>query len=875
MSVSQPDTTHAKYRHDYKAPDFKIPKINLTFELDPTATRVTNVMIVEVLANESLTLDGSHIELESVAIDQQLVASKYIHKTSETLTIDSNAWTGKTQFELTIVNTLDPSANTALEGLYMSAGCYCTQCEAEGFRRITYAMDRPDILSVYTTTIIADSEQFPQLLSNGNLVSTESIAGKKQKVVWHDPHPKPSYLFALVGGDFDCYDDSFTTMEGRSVALKVFVDKGNKEKARFAMQSVIESMRWDEEVYGLAYDLDIYMIVAVDFFNMGAMENKGLNIFNSKYILADDEIATDADYHNIESIIGHEYFHNWTGNRVTCQDWFQLSLKEGLTVFRDQQFSADMGSPGVNRISHVKTMRTAQFAEDAGPMSHPIRPDKVIEMNNFYTVTVYDKGAEVIRMMHTLLGKAGFRSGIDLYFKRHDGQAVTCDDFVNAMEDASGVDLSLFRTWYSQSGTPEVTITTSFDEKLKQLSINVSQSTPPTPTQKTKVVTHIPMSMSILTAEGDKLPLIDRCADVEQGHLINIKNAQQTFIFTDIPANCVPVFFQNFSAPVKVHYKQSEEALIHIVAHSDDAFSRWDAMQNLYGQLVKRNLAGTDVTISSSMQDMFNKLLDESVTDKALVAELLTVPKSRNIASNYNIIDVQSLESALKNVKSAIANSLLAQLQASYHHNNELNYEYTQASIGKRALKNVILDLLTAGKSPEVADLISAQYQASNNMTDTLGALSAASCCDKLFTRLMTDFENKWLSNSLVMDKWFRLHASRDSNNTAKTIKELMNHSAFDIKNPNRVTALIGSFASSNWAQFHQVNGDGYALLTDVVKQLNELNPLTAARIVTPLLSFKQHKAELASQMKACLEEINALPNLSKDLFEKVTSALA
>lgn len=875
MSTTQTDVATAKYRLDYQAPAFKIPTIDLTFLLDPTETKVTNVMTVQVLEAVPLVLDGAHITLTTVEIDGELVGQDLLTVTDETLTIAPEAWANKNTFVLRIENTLDPSANTALEGLYMSAGCYCTQCEAEGFRRITYSMDRPDILSVYTTTIVADEEQFPQLLSNGNLVSEESVDGGKQKVVWHDPHPKPSYLFALVGGDFDCYEDSYKTTENREVVLKVFVDKGNYQKARFAMESVIHSMRWDEQVYGLAYDLDIYMIVAVDFFNMGAMENKGLNIFNSKYVLADDETATDTDYHHIESIIGHEYFHNWTGNRVTCQDWFQLSLKEGLTVFRDQQFSADMGSPGVNRISHVKTMRTSQFPEDAGPMSHPIRPDKVIEMNNFYTVTVYDKGAEVIRMMHTLLGKEKFRAGMDLYFQRHDGQAVTCDDFVNAMQDASGVDLALFRTWYSQSGTPEVTLEKSYDDASKTLTVTVSQLTPPTPTQADKQVTHIPMSMSILSAEGEPLDLASRCNQIEQGHLINIKSAKQVITFSDVPAGSVPVFFQNFSAPVKVKTQTSEADLIHIVAHSDDAFSRWDAMQSLYSQLVNKHLAGDTISLSDAMLQMFKRLVTQSSNDKSLISELLTVPQSRNLASNYDIIDVEGLENALGEIKQQMANSLKDELVACYHANHTSDYVYNQSAIGERALKNTVLELLTYGNDVVVATLTEEQYANSTNMTDTLGALKAASCCDVLFDKLMSDFESKWISNSLVMDKWFGLHACRDSENTVATLRKLMQHSAFDIKNPNRVSALIRSFASLNWSQFHQTSGAGYELLTDVVKQLNELNPLTAARIITPLLSFKQHTPDLAEKMKVCLQEINDLPNLSKDLYEKVTSALA
>lgn len=875
MSTTHTEVATAKYRLDYQAPVFNIPTIDLTFQLNATETHVTNIMKVEVIETAPLVLDGAHITLKSVKVDNESVAQTHLTTTAETLTISPEAWAGKSSFTLTIENTLNPSANTALEGLYMSEGCYCTQCEAEGFRRITYAMDRPDILSIYTTTIIADHTQFPALLSNGNLVSEEVLDNNTQKVVWHDPHPKPSYLFALVGGDFDCYEDTYTTSEGRHVDLKVFVDKGNKSKARFAMQSLINSMRWDEETYGLAYDLDIYMIVAVDFFNMGAMENKGLNIFNSKYVLADDTTATDDDYDHIESIIGHEYFHNWTGNRVTCQDWFQLSLKEGLTVFRDQQFSADMGSPGVQRIDHVRKIRTSQFPEDAGPMSHPIRPDKVIEMNNFYTMTVYEKGSEVIRMMHTLLGKEGFRSGMDLYFERHDGQAVTCDDFVNAMEDSSGVDLSTFRTWYSQSGTPELTIVKKYDSQSRQLSVTFSQLTPPTPTQAEKKVTHIPISMSILDSEGNALPLSERCPEIEAGHLINLKTQSLEVTFKDIPEGSVPVFLQTFSAPVKLLTEVSEAELIHIVAHSNDAFSRWDAMQSLYGQLVDRHLDGNEIELSAEMQAMFKTLITQESTDKALIAELLTVPESRNLASRYAVIDVAGLERGLAIIKQKLANLFTAELIASYQKNHEIHYVFSQEAKGKRALKNTILKLLASTGSEKIAELIASQYEKSTNMTDTLGALNAASAYDVTFDKLMTDFEQTWIGNSLVMDKWLELHGKRDSATTISKVSELMSHAAFDIKNPNRVSALFRNFASVNWAQFHQQSGEGYRLLTNVVTQLNEINPLTAARLVTPLLSFKQHQPERAEQMKACLEELNKLPNLSKDLYEKVTSALA
>ncbi|WP_282166836.1 aminopeptidase N [Shewanella japonica] len=846
----------AKHLKDYQAPAYTISHIDLNFDLKGNETTVVATSKVQRVGQhtENLILVGEQINLQSVLINGD--KAQYQEANNE-LVIQTNL----DDFELTLVTLQDPEANSSLEGLYMSDGAYCTQCEAEGFRRITYFLDRPDVLAIYTVRVEADKTAFPFLLSNGNLVEKGEITAGRHYVRWEDPFPKPSYLFALVAGDFDLLEDKFVTRSGREVKLQVFVDKGNLHKANHAMVSLQKSMAWDESRFDLEYDLDIYMIVAVDFFNMGAMENKGLNVFNTKYVLADTASATDEDYHGIESVVGHEYFHNWTGNRVTCRDWFQLSLKEGLTVFRDQEFSSDLGSRAVNRIQAIRVMKNQQFAEDAGPMSHPIRPESVIEMNNFYTVTVYNKGAEVIRMMHTILGEKNFQLGMKCYFERHDGQAVTCDDFVNAMESASGIDLGLFRNWYSQAGTPVVSVTDSFDADKKQYQLTVKQSVQ-SQGEKGKLL-HIPFSVELLDAEGQSI----------NNQVLAVKQAEQTFTFDGIESMPVPSLLQDFSAPVRLDYEFNVDQLVHLTRFATSEVARWEASVGLFSQAVWQNVASLSAKESMHLdprviEAIRGVILDENI-DKALVAEILAFPTAAALIEQVDTVNLDALQAAREFVVDELAEACLDELVTRYRS------LITEDNPAARAFKNICLVLLSRVSS-EYEQLVTEQYKAATNMTDSLAALKAAvsgqlSCKDAL----MQDFEQKWLSTPLVMDKWFSLQASQNTPEVLEVIKSLTKHESFSFNNPNRVRSLIGFFVAANTYQFHEANGSGYEYLTDILIKLNELNPQTAARMITPLIQFSKFDLERQQKMKQCLLRLKGLPNLSKDLFEKVEKALA
>lgn len=846
----------AKHLKDYQAPAYTISHIDLNFDLKGNETTVVATSKVQRVGQhtENLILVGEQINLQSVLINGD--KAQYQEANNE-LVIQ----TSLDDFELTLVTLQDPEANSSLEGLYMSDGAYCTQCEAEGFRRITYFLDRPDVLAIYTVRVEADKTAFPFLLSNGNLVEKGETTAGRHYVRWEDPFPKPSYLFALVAGDFDLLEDKFVTRSGREVKLQVFVDKGNLHKANHAMVSLQKSMAWDESRFDLEYDLDIYMIVAVDFFNMGAMENKGLNVFNTKYVLADTASATDEDYHGIESVVGHEYFHNWTGNRVTCRDWFQLSLKEGLTVFRDQEFSSDLGSRAVNRIQAIRVMKNQQFAEDAGPMSHPIRPESVIEMNNFYTVTVYNKGAEVIRMMHTILGEKNFQLGMKCYFERHDGQAVTCDDFVNAMESASGIDLGLFRNWYSQAGTPVVSVTDSFDADKKQYQLTVKQSVQ-SQGEKGKLL-HIPFSVELLDAEGQSI----------NNQVLAVKQAEQTFTFDGIESMPVPSLLQDFSAPVRLDYEFNVDQLVHLTRFATSEVARWEASVGLFSQAVWQNVESLSAKESMHLdprviEAIRGVILDENI-DKALVAEILAFPTAAALIEQVDTVNLDALQAAREFVVDELAEACLDELVTRYRS------LITEDNPAARAFKNICLVLLSRVSS-EYEELVTEQYKAAANMTDSLAALKAAvsgqlSCKDAL----MQDFEQKWLSTPLVMDKWFSLQASQNTPEVLEVIKSLTKHESFSFNNPNRVRSLIGFFVAANTYQFHEANGSGYEYLTDILIKLNELNPQTAARMITPLIQFSKFDLERQQKMKQCLLRLKDLPNLSKDLFEKVEKALA
>lgn len=864
----------AKYRHDYRAPDFTITDLSLDFDLDPDNTQVTAVSQVkrQGAADAPLVLNGEDLTLKSLHVDDR-PWEDYTEQ-DNTLTLNNLP----DAFTLTIVNLIHPAKNSALEGLYVSGDALCTQCEAEGFRHITYYLDRPDVLARFRTRIVADKARYPYLLSNGNRVAQGETDDGRHWIQWEDPFPKPSYLFALVAGDFDVLRDTFVTRSGRDVALELYVDRGNLDRAGWAMTSLKNAMKWDEERFGLEYDLDIYMIVAVDFFNMGAMENKGLNVFNAKYVLAKAETATDKDYLGIEAVIGHEYFHNWTGNRVTCRDWFQLSLKEGLTVFRDQEFSSDLGSRAVNRIGNVRVMRGAQFAEDASPMAHPIRPDKVIEMNNFYTLTVYEKGAEVIRMMHTLLGEANFQKGMTLYFERHDGSAATCDDFVQAMEDASGVDLTLFRRWYSQSGTPSLMVRDEYDAGQRQYRLYVTQHTPPTADQKEKLPLHIPLDIELYDQQGNVIALV---ADGEPvSNVLNVTESEQSFAFDDVPHQPIPSLLREFSAPVKLDYPYSDQQLAFLMRHARNEFARWDAAQMLIAKYVRLNAAKfreqQALSLPIHVVDAFRGVLLDENLDPALAAQILSLPSENEMAEWFPVIDPEAIAAVHTAITRLLAKEMADEWLAVYRANQTPGYRIDHADIAKRTLRNVCLHYLAFGEDITLADeLISKQYDQADNMTDALAALASSVAAQlPARDRLMKAFDDRWHQDGLVMDKWFILQATSPAQDVLSQVRALLDHRSFSMGNPNRVRSLIGAFAAANPSAFHAKDGSGYRFLAEMLKDLNTRNPQVAARMIEPLIRLGRYDEGRQVLMRKALEELKGLDNLSGDLYEKITKAL-
>jgi aminopeptidase N len=848
----------ARYLSDYQVSNFSISTVDLTFELADTMTIVTNTMVIkrENKDAKQLVLDGEQLKLVSLQINQHALPKNYYQQTATQLTVDINV----DEFILTIVTEIDPLNNTSLEGLFKSGGAFCTQCEAEGFRRITYYLDRPDVMATFSTKVIADKKLYPYLLSNGNKTQEGDLPQGKHFTCWQDPHPKPCYLFALVAGDFDLLSDTFTTEEKREVALEIFVDKGNLHKAHHAMSSLKKSMLWDEETFGLAYDLDIYMIVAVDFFNMGAMENKGLNVFNSKFVLADDESATDTDFFNIEAVIGHEYFHNWTGNRVTCRDWFQLSLKEGLTVFRDQQFSADMHSATVNRIKNVRVLRSQQFAEDAGPMAHPIRPEKVLEMNNFYTLTVYEKGAEVIRMINTLLGKNNFRKGMDLYFDRFDGMAVTCDDFINAMADASGVDLTLFKTWYHQSGTPTLNIEESFVNGQYQLTIE--QNSPIQKDGSAGAALHIPIAVELIENNI-----------VNKRELLELTTGEQIWTFDGFTEKPVLAVLAGFSAPVKLKINQTDKELATIMAFADDEFCRWDAGQQLMLNYIKQLVIDGSFVLPKSLLTTYQAIFDAN-TDNAFKAEQLSLPSFDEVIAEIEQVDPIKVVNAISAIKLFLVKGLTASFEKAYEDNKASTYKYGGSEVGERALKNVCLSYLSLLSEHQIK--VSEQYQLSDNMTDTLAAL-VCSAKNNLFDleEQLQHFEKKWHSIPLVMDKWFSIAAQQSASDIFSLLDSLLAHPLFSLKNPNRARSLLGNFSVNNPRYFHCPSGQGYQFLAKQIALLNEINPQVASRLITPLIQYKSFDITRQKLMRAELEKLTKLEKLSKDLKEKLDAALA
>ncbi|KFF49944.1 aminopeptidase N [Gammaproteobacteria bacterium MFB021] len=876
----------ATYLKDYLPPAYRVTHTELSFDLDPTATRVKACLHLERHpereAGLPLVLDGEGLTLKQVAIDGQPLDAGEFEADAHRLTIARVP----ERFSLDTEVEISPDANTALEGLYRSNGMYCTQCEPEGFRRITFYPDRPDVMATFSTTLIGDRESLPVLLSNGNPVEQGELPNGRHFVTWEDPHPKPSYLFALVAGSLEKVEDHFTTQSGREVLLQIWVEPENLDKTDHAMASLKRSMRWDEETYGREYDLDRFMIVAVNDFNMGAMENKGLNIFNSAAVLTHPQTANDAAFQRVEGIVAHEYFHNWSGNRVTCRDWFQLSLKEGFTVFRDQTFSADVNSAPVKRIEDVSFFRTAQFAEDAGPTAHPVRPDHYIEISNFYTLTIYEKGAEVVRMLRHLLGWEDFRRGSDLYFARFDGQAVRIEDFVACMAEVSGLDLDQFMRWYAQAGTPEIDAHGEYDYATGEYHLRLSQRTPATPGQSEKLPLHVPIRLGLVgTKSGHDLTL--KLADGKGGSetlgkdaVIHLREAEQTFVFQDVEEAPVPSLLRGFSAPVKLRYPYSREELAFLLTHDSDGFNRWDAGQRLtmlaLDDLIAAHRNGVEKVMDVRLVEAYRSLLDEPGDDQAVLAEMLTLPSEAYIAEQQPVVDVDAIHAAREFVRQSLAWALRDAFLAVYRDNQtDEPYAPTPEQIGRRKLKNVALAYLMSIADDEAIALTQAQFAEGGNMTDVRAALTLLAHSDRsdLAEPALKTFGEQWAHDPLVMDQWFAIQVTRPQPDVIERVRFLMEHPAFSLKNPNKVRALIGAFAQ-NRVNFHRLDGQGYRLLADVVIELNRLNPEIAARIITPLTRWQRFDEARQALMKAELERIRG-EKLSPNVYEMVERALA
>jgi aminopeptidase N len=885
MPDASPDTAPQPTRlADYRPPDFLVDAVDLVFELGETETRVASHITLRRNPRASspgapLRLDGDELELIALALDEKpLGATDYRREPDGALVVPAVP----DSFALDIETRINPAGNTALSGLYISGGNFCTQCEPEGFRRITYFLDRPDVMARYTVTIRADKARYPVLLSNGNPAGQGDLPGGRHWARWVDPHPKPAYLFALVAGDLVAFEDRFTTRSGREVPLGIWVRRGDEDKCGHAMESLKKAMRWDEEVFGLEYDLDVFNIVAVSDFNMGAMENKGLNIFNTRYVLAKPESATDTDYQGIEAVIAHEYFHNWTGDRVTCRDWFQLSLKEGLTVFRDQLFSADQGSPAVCRIGNIRTLRAAQFPEDAGPLAHPVQPQSYLRIDNFYTATVYNKGAEVIRMIHTLLGPQGFRRGMDLYIERNDNAAATIGDFVAAMQDAGGVDLSGFARWYEQAGTPEITIEDRYDEAARSYELSVAQRVPPTPGQPDKQPMPIPLAMGLLGPNGDELATrLDGDSEARAGtRVLACDEERQIFRFVDVPVPPVPSLLRNFSAPVKLQGAPIER-LKFLALHDSDPVARWDAGQQVATRMLLDRVAACrhgramprlDPDIVAAMR----QTLTGADRDPAFAAEALALPSEANLADEMPVVAVEAIHAARDSARAALGRALAEPLSQNYRRLTDPgSYRIDGDSIGRRALRNVCLGYLAAGDRVEGARLAKAQFDAEANMTDVLAALASLIDIDCPERAAALDaFYRRWEADPLVIDKWFALQARSALPGTIEAVRALTHHPAFTRANPNRVRALIGTFSQANPLHFHAMSGEGYRFLADEVLLLDQPNPTTAARLVQPLGQWRRYDAARQGLMRAALDRILASPGLSPNTYEMVAKSL-
>lgn len=873
MKTDAPKTVYLK---DYKPYPFRVVALDLNFDIRDGHTVVTAKSKFQKTDPEAqeVFLNGEALELLSFKIDGRVSNDYTADEVSLRFPCPAD------EFEIEIITRIEPEKNTRLEGLYMSGGNYCTQCEAEGFRRITYFPDRPDVLSVYTVRVEAN-DKFPVLLSNGNKTGEGVTEDGRRFAIWRDPFPKPCYLFALVAGDLAHIHDTYTTGSGRNVDLYIYVRPGDEPQCGHAMESLKKSMKWDEDTYGLEYDLDIFNIVAVSDFNMGAMENKSLNIFNTALVLAHPETATDQDFGRVESVIAHEYFHNWSGNRVTCRDWFQLSLKEGLTVFRDQEFSADMNSRAVQRIDDVTQLRRMQFPEDAGPLAHPIRPDNYIEINNFYTMTVYEKGAEVIRMLRTILGPEKYRAATDLYFKRHDGQAATCEDFVRCMEEASGEDLAQFRLWYSQAGTPELRFKGVYDAGERTYTLTLEQHIPDTPGQKDKMPMHIPVAIGLLDESGK-----DMSPGGQNSIILHLKEKSQDFVIKDISSKPVLSVLRGFSAPVRIKTDIEDGELAFLMAHDSDGFNRWEAGQQLYGRAIHALCDalenGAEAAPSSLVLEAAGRLIMQALEDKgadhALIARALTMPGVGAIEQDRKFANPPQIHAARLALVRAIKKAHRDALEALYAmlEDRSGTYSLSPESTGRRDLRNTILSILSSHYGKNCTERARKQYEAATNMTDRVAALSILTHSEIPEAReCFEHFYNKFKNFELVLDKWFSLQSLSTRPSTIQNLKELTEHPDFNIKNPNRARSVYASFAMNNPAMFHAADGSGYEFLTDAIITLNTINPQIAARLLTPMRGWKNYSIDRQEKMKACLSRILDQPDLAPDVYEIASKSLA
>jgi len=880
MKESQGKTIYLK---DYTPPDYLIDETHLTFQLFETHTMVHSRLVMRknpAAERHSgvLVLNGAELELVELVIDGRALDQAAYSVDGEELSVPGVP----DDFILECVTKIKPQENTSLEGLYKSRVMFCTQCEAEGFRKITYYLDRPDVLSSFTTRIEADKVLYPVLLSNGNNIGSGDLDDGRHWVAWEDPFKKPSYLFALVAGDLKPVDDTFTTCSGREVELRIFVEEKDLDKCDFALASLKKAMRWDEEVYGREYDLDIFMIVAVDDYNMGAMENKGLNIFHSSCVLAKPETSTDQAFQRIEAIVAHEYFHNWSGNRVTCRDWFQLSLKEGFTVYRDSEFSADVGSRAVKRVEDVSFLRTIQFAEDSGPMAHSVRPESYMEISNFYTVTIYEKGAEVVRMQANLLGPELFRKGTDLYFERFDGQAVTTEDFVSTMEEVSGINLGQFRRWYTQAGTPRLEVSGKFDAEASTFTLHVKQSCPPTPAQPEKEPFYIPLTVGLLSQQGESLPLTLAGESVGDETVLHVNEAEQDFVFENITSQPVPALLRGFSAPVKLHFPYSRDELMLLMQHETDGFARWEAAQQL-ALLVLGDLQSGRNEVDERLVSAFSSVLSAALNDsqdKAMLANLLILPTEAYLAEIAEVVDVDAIHQARESLRRHLASALDEQFLAVYQHcSSDACYAFNADEVARRSLKNSVLNYLVALDKEAYWSLARAQYDSATNMTDSSAALRAVvnnpgADSQGLKQELLDHFYNTWKDERLVIEQWFAMQSAASIPDNLSHVKALMAHEAFDIRNPNKVRSVIGAFCHNNAVGFHQLDGSGYDFLAEQVIALNEINPQIASRLLTPLTRWKKYDEQRQQLMQVALRRVMELRGISKDVYEVVSKSL-